>query len=234
MEAVSTTRPQGDKDKQQKDEGKEALSILHDHYKESFALIREREKQRDLLFLYLIGVIGALFLSTQYPKLLPTALEFSPAGTKFSLSGIPIAVITSVLWTVLLTLSLRYCSYTVWIDRQYPYLNALEGKISALLGDDQLYRREGKLYNDNYPAVSWWVWAVYTLVFPTLVLTTVGVLMWLTWENVTVPRGHQWFDTVVGAAVVVTFALYKFLPLVSKLIRWVKGLFGSPDIEPKK
>ena len=43
------------------------VDILHDHYKESFSHIRDREKQRDRLFLFLIGVLGLLFLEVQYP-----------------------------------------------------------------------------------------------------------------------------------------------------------------------
>ena len=38
------------------------LDVLHDHHKDSFSHVREREKQRDRLFLVLIGLLALLSL----------------------------------------------------------------------------------------------------------------------------------------------------------------------------
>lgn len=43
------------------------LEILHDHYKETFALVRDRERSRDRLFLVVIGLCGLLALQIAYP-----------------------------------------------------------------------------------------------------------------------------------------------------------------------
>jgi hypothetical protein len=205
----------------------EKLAVLHDHYKETFQLIREREKQRDQLFFYIISLVGALFLSTQYPSFIPTIVELSQGDAKLNLAAIPVAVISSVFWMILFAVSLRYCSYTVLIDRQYSYLHTLEDKISPLLGDTDIYRREGKVYNDNYPAVSWWVWFVYTLVFPTLLVVSVIALLPVEWKNAGLLPGHRFFDTICGTATIVTFLLYKFVPQAIKAYQRVKQWFSK-------
>ncbi len=60
------------------------LDVLHNHYTESFAYIREWEKQRDRLFLVLIGLFALLFFEVQYPFLLlayiATSRLASPCG----------------------------------------------------------------------------------------------------------------------------------------------------------
>jgi hypothetical protein len=201
-----------------KEMGGKFLMVLHDHYKETFALVRDREKQRDKLFIYIICVVGAMFLSTQYPGFLPSAVEVGSVGASFSLS-IPAAVATSVLWTVMLTLSLRYCNYTVLIDRQYPYIALLEEKISLIIGDEDVYRREGKVYNDKYPVVSWWTWFIYTLVFPALVIASVVVLGWMQWRFTAGAKAYRSYDIIVGSAVVITFMLYKIWPVLQNIFK---------------
>jgi len=69
--------------------------------------------------------------------------------------------------------------------------------------------------NDDYPLVAYWAWLVYTAAFPAIVVAgTVALLRdeWLSSPTISV---HQWFDSLAGVAVVITFALYKFLPLLA-------------------
>lgn len=192
------------------------LSILHDHYKESFSFIREREKNRDRMFLVIVGLMGALFFVNKYPGQLPSGLEVNAAVTKFNLNRLPVEVVVSALWTIFLAYSLRYCQSIVWLERQYTYLHLLEEKISQLLGDPEVYRREGKIYNEDYPMVSWWVWGVYTLLFPGIMIVTTIALLWVEWENKTMPRAFLWYDLILASGVIVTFVLYRFWPLAEK------------------
>jgi hypothetical protein len=189
-------------------------TVLHDHYKDTFALIRERERQRDKFFWSLIAVITALFLALQYPSFLPKTVEFSSTGAKLSVQ-VPAAVVISALWATLLMAALPYCSYTVLIDRQYTYLHLLEDQISKHFGDEKVYRREGQMYNENYPIVSWWAWFLYTLVFPALAIVCVVALQVNQFKTEGAPRTFMLFNLIVGACVVATFVLYKFWPLLT-------------------
>jgi len=118
------------------------LEILHDHYKESFSYIREREEKRDRLFVFVIAVIGVLFLEIQYSDVFSNILggvklEF----VELNISIMPISVFLSVTWTYLFVILLRYCQCSILVERQYNYLSYLEGKISKFFGDQNIYCR---------------------------------------------------------------------------------------------
>lgn len=194
----------------------DSLAILHDHYKESFALIRERERQRDRLFAYLIGIVGALFVFLQYPAVLPNTVHVTSTGLALSLN-LPAAALLSVLWMSLFSVSLRYCSYTSIIDRQYTYLHGLEDKLSDRLNEADAYRREGRVYNENYPLVAWWAWIFYTIIFPAVVIVAVSVLEIWEYSLKPSPVAFRVFDVAMGLFVVVTFILYKYPSIARKV-----------------
>lgn len=188
------------------------LEILHDHYKESFSYIRDREKQRDNLFLVQIALLGLLFLEvyqTAGIQGLLKIMEVSAAGAKLNIGELPSAVVLSVTWTVMLALTLRYCQTSISVERQYGYLHGLEEKLSSLLGDKDVYRREGKAYLAEYPLFSEWVWRFYTLVFPLIVAGSVFYLVgWELWYK---SSGHYntVYDLLIGVGVVMTLGLYR-------------------------
>jgi len=134
----------GSKDKQ--------LEILHDHYKESFSLIRSREKQRDILFLVLIALFALLIVEIKYPLNFGEAIgNLNLQFGDIQLAKLPLAALLSVSWVFTFTIALRYCQTTVAVDVQYRYLHMLESKISKFFNDTNLYRREGKAYLEDYP-----------------------------------------------------------------------------------
>ena len=76
------------------------LEVLHDHYKESFLHIREREKQRDRLFLFVIALIGVLFLEIQYSDVFSNVLgNIKLEFVELDISIMPISIFLSVTWT---------------------------------------------------------------------------------------------------------------------------------------
>ena len=133
--------------------------ILHDHYKESFAHIREREKQRDRLFLILIALFGLLAFEVLYPTaVVLSTVELPVANVKLDVSYLPLSAILSTTWVFVLAILLRYGTVAITVERQYAYLHKLEEKISNIFGDVEIYCREGRDYKKNYPIFSWWVW----------------------------------------------------------------------------
>ena len=54
------------------------LDILHDHYKETFARMREVEAKRDRLFLGVIGLFALLSLEIGYPAAVGGTLNIIP------------------------------------------------------------------------------------------------------------------------------------------------------------
>lgn len=95
------------------------LNILHDHYKDSFTSIRERERQRDILFLIVIALLGFVVFQVTYASLSGVLSEIDAGAATLDLTKVPEAAILSTTWTFLLALMLRYCQVSVHVEKQY-------------------------------------------------------------------------------------------------------------------
>lgn len=105
----------------------EKLALLHDHYKESFALIRERETQRDRLFLWLLVIFAVLVIEIQYPANFHGVLgHVNVAGNDIDLQRLPLALLLNVSWMFTAAFVLKYCQVAKAVERQYTYLHLLE------------------------------------------------------------------------------------------------------------
>lgn len=200
------------------------LGVLHDHYKESFLHIREREKQRDRLFLFVIALIGVLFLEIQYSDVFSNILgNIKLEFVELDISIIPISIFLSVTWTYLFVIVLKYCQSTILIERQYEYLHHLEDKISQLFGDQSVYRREGRAYLNKYPLFSDLVWIFYILLFPTIVILSVGLIIYLEGYKIETPLYHLIYDSTLTIGIIISFILYRFYPLMKNILLKIKN-----------
>ena len=191
------------------------LELLHDHYKDSFSYIREGEKRRDSLFLFVIALLGILFLEVQYPNNFQTLFsEIEAQGAKFTLKSIPMAVIMSVTWTIVLTLAMRYCQTSINIERQYDYLHEIERKLMTIVGDKDIFIREGRSYLNNYPLFSTWALIYYTAVFPAIFITSITILIYIEWSIFQSSFYYQLYDTIIAVAIAITFFLYRIAPQI--------------------
>jgi len=83
------------------------LEILHDHYKETFARMREAEALRDRLFLWMIGLFALLSLEIGYPAAIGGTLgKLSIAGGELNLQALPLPALLNATWVLTLTISL--------------------------------------------------------------------------------------------------------------------------------
>lgn len=182
------------------------LQILHDHYKESFAIIREREKQRDLLFLSVIGLLAFLLLILQYG--LHSNFEFSALGTKIALKELPFHVLVSANWTFLLISLLRYQQCVLHVENQYAYIHDLEKTIRSKL-DVRAYYREGEAYFVSSAALFRnWAWIFYTFLCPTLVVLAAVRAGYIEWQLDLIPTSHRVFDCGVLVCLSVSIVLF--------------------------
>lgn len=200
------------------------LEVLHDHYKESFLHIREREKQRDRLFMFVIALIGALFLEIQYSDVFSNILgNIKLEFVELDISIMPISIFLSVTWTYLFVIVLKYCQSSILIERQYDYLHCLEDQISKLFDDQNIYCREGKAYLNKYPLFSDLVWIFYILLFPTIVILSVGLIIYLEGYKIEAPLYHLIYDSILTIGISISFILYRFHPLVKNILLKIKN-----------
>jgi hypothetical protein len=149
------------------------LILLHDHYKDSFAHLREYVKLRDLFFMYLLAGLVALFLDIKPSNESATLLSRILA----SHAGIEILkpyYVRALMWFIMLFLIIRYFQITLLIERQYPYIHRLESELNELY-EKSLFGREGEAYLKNYPHFGDWVHFLYGWAFPILLLLAVSI-----------------------------------------------------------
>ncbi len=189
------------------------LSLLHDHYKDSFSLIRSREDQRDSLFLWLLALYLLMILEIQYPANIHGALgSLSIAGNTINLQLVPLPLLLDASWVFLAAFVLKYCQTTKLVERQYPYLHRLEDSISGLLKDQGLYRREGHEYLSQYPLVLKWAWISYTFIFPAALILATLYLYGVECTVLKYSCLSKLFDGIFGLSVIVSLVLYRFIP----------------------
>lgn len=196
------------------------LDILHDHYKETFARLRDVESLRDRLFLYVIGLFTLLSVEIGYPAAIGGTLgKLNIVGGEINLQALPLPAILNATWVLTLTIGLRYCQMTVLVNRQYPYLHKLEEVISPELGGGDIYQREGKVYLREYPLLLDVAWVAYGILFPVIVMfATVGLSIW-EFTRVGYPLPHILFDIFVAGALILFFFLYRMQPVIASLWR---------------
>jgi len=199
------------------------LNILHDHYKESFLYIRDREKQRDRLFLLVIALIGILFLEIQYAEIFPNIFKnINLELFNLDLSTIPIFVFLSITWTYLFILVLKYCQISIGIERQYEYLHIIEKKISNIFNDKEIYSREGRAYLKNYPIFSEFAWIIYVLILPIIVILSTALLLYFEWNMKNTVCYHLIYDSLLALGVALSFILYRIWSFVITIYQAMK------------
>lgn len=155
----------------------EEIGIQYDHYKETFKIIRENEKERNKLFIIVIIHILVLFLFMVKPNgIYQTINEISK---KYIESGLyfGINVVEIFIWISTLYFSVRYFQINVNIDRKYIYLHDLEKQLSKSLKLE--FNRESKAYEDKYPILLNLIYWTYRYIFPItyIIFLIIGVIM---------------------------------------------------------
>jgi hypothetical protein len=190
-----------------------ALTILNDHYKDTFGHIRERERQRDRLFFVVVGLITLIFVEVIYPKNLAGALEAAGIqGLKVNVTALPIHVIVSATWTALGAVVIRYYQSIVHVERQYEYLHQIESKIERKLTPtygEGAFRREGFHYLATRAVFSDWVWMFYSVGFPIIVFLGTSSVLWLEVQEQTKHTDYVVYDAIVALVIWISIILYQ-------------------------
>jgi len=140
--------------------------ILYDHYKDTCSITLEAAKRRDRLLVYVVVAMGILAILGVMPEISDQAInEFLNFKFGFA-TTIDLSILGSAIWFLLLLFILRYFQVSIFVERQYPYLHQLEERI-----ENGILSREGKGYLVSYPIFSNWMWLLYTVIFPTLLLS---------------------------------------------------------------
>jgi hypothetical protein len=185
------------------------LQILHDHYKDTFSLLREYTRSRGRVLLFILVVVTLMLFQVASPKDAEIAMSEFVVKRLDLKSPIDISFVGSVIWFSLLCLAIRYFQTVVLIERQYRYIHRLEDQLSPTY-DGKAFTREGKSYLSNYPLFSSWADKLYKIVFPALLLFVVAIKMFGEWHygylSVTLI-----FNSLMALLILVSTILYLLL-----------------------
>jgi len=111
------------------------FQTLHDHYKETLAAIKESNKLRDRLMIFLLVVVLVLLFQMIDPNESAATLSaWLSQKLDVTLTN-SIGFVSSIVWFSLLAVMVRYFQTVIFAERQYPYLHNIEEKISSDYGD---------------------------------------------------------------------------------------------------
>ncbi|MDO9555170.1 MAG: hypothetical protein Q7J40_01130 [Atribacterota bacterium] len=189
---------------------KKPLDILYSHYEDTFAINREHEKERDRLFLIIVGILGLLVLELMYSLVLSKAVErINFAGFSLHLTEIPLPVLVSLTWTFFSLLVLRYYQITVHVEKQYDYLQQLEQQLSILFNYPNIISRESSGYlTKKFSLFRHWIWIFYTVIYPIIVITAITWSLRLEYLTQSIPVYHRIYDTALGGLGIISMVLY--------------------------
>lgn len=146
---------------------------LCSHYKDTFDIHRASIKQRDTLFYGLLVILAVFTLQISSTEIVVGFVnDYVNKATGVKL-GKSTDFISTLLWLLLLGFTTRYYQVVLEIERQYGYLHALEEKLNSYYPETKVFTREGKSYLSKYPLFSNWVWLLYTVFFPCLIIFSV-------------------------------------------------------------
>lgn len=156
---------------------------LCSHYKDTYEIHLASIKQRDTLFYALLVILAFFSLQVTSIDLVNSALS----GYVNKQLDINIEknsnIFGTLLWLLLFGFSTRYYQTVIQIERQYDYIHHLEEIIGSRFTGTRAFTREGKSYLGEYPLFSNWMWLLYTLAFPFIILLCIAIRIYGELEN---------------------------------------------------
>jgi hypothetical protein len=164
---------------------------------------------RDRYFYLIVALLTVVLFDIYAPQNFSEILsEFIRKQLKTTVSP-DLRYLRSLIWFLLLGVSVRYCQAALFMERQYKYLHSLEDQLASHF-NNAAFTREGKAYLTNYPVFSNWAHYLYTLVFPVLLIAVIIVRTLRALPPRLPWSGFQWFDLTIGVAICVSVVLYLF------------------------
>ena len=188
--------------------------ILHQQYRDTFFHIREREKQRDRLFIIVIILLGLVTFQESYPdKADLGSAELSFLGVKIPLNLFPTFVLLNATWTFVAVLLMKYYTVSIHIEKQYDYLHPLEERLSKTLNCKELLRESVGYTTKKWKIFRYFSWHFYTVIFPiiTYLPTVYPVKFHFSWLfncSDVAPSAHRIYDFLISVLIILSTTFY--------------------------
>ena len=180
--------------------------FLYDHYKETVKVSTDMQAKRNALFVYVCVFELLNFLMLVFPQVINAAFStFFLETYKISLSEL-LGLLPTGIWLITTYVLVRYYQTTIFVERQYSYIEVIETEIVKETGLS-CFERESKVYLSNYPKVLDLIHIFYTWAIPILlqVINTVKIILeWKAKPN----AAATWVDTLIYVFLLVLTILF--------------------------
>ena len=141
-------------------------NILYDHYKDTFLLQKDNEKNRNKLFIVLCICILILMLMIVYPNNIYDNIQ-ELFMDKLGISiNFELKVLEAFNWFIISYITIRYYQINANIEKNYKYIHHIENELEKK-HKLPIYR-EGRNYLNQYPMFLTFSYIFYKYVFPIL------------------------------------------------------------------
>jgi hypothetical protein len=148
---------------------------LCSHYKDTYEIHLASVKQRDTLFYALLIILALFSLQVTSTDLVNSAIS-SYVNKQLDIAIDKNSnVFGTLLWFLLFGFSSKYYHTVIQIERQYDYIHYLEEVVSSQFTGTRAFTREGVSYLNEYPLFQNWMWLLYTLAFPLIILLCIVI-----------------------------------------------------------
>jgi len=196
------------------------FAALHEHYNDTFENIKESIKFRDKLTALILLVLIFMALYVFWPTDAISAFSQISVQKLGFVVNIDKSFLGSIIWFILLVTIVRYTQVVVYIERQYAYIQRIEKELQNHYDDEIVFTREGESYLKKYPKFSDWVWILYMILFPCILVVVVLVKIineWIVTSSVLFLPII--LNTIIAICILISIALYMLFMHKQKQLR---------------
>ncbi len=186
------------------------LEILAKHYSHTFDFLQTHLKKRDRLFCGVLLVLIVMFFQLYTPKETSDIIT-QLVSNKFELkTPINFLYVQSIIWFVLLAITIKYFQLVVFIERQYNYIHSLE-IILMKQYEGGAFTREGDSYLNDYPIFLNWASFLYTILFPMILVIVISSKIIREYYDYGLGEVLIWFNGIIFVFIAISVVLYLFV-----------------------
>lgn len=195
-------------------------AIIYDHFKESFNLNRESQKRRNKSFIIICCLEALSFLLLIRPEKVIIIIESGISKQMDASIQLGITIVQTLLWLMLGYAIIRYIQDMLYIERQYKYLDKVEKELNTILSSN-IFNREGKDYQKDYPIVLNLIDLFYKMFMPIMIEVINSIRIIAEWRKTSKNNVAVICDTVLFWVIFLIVWFY-FFEIHSKITVFLK------------
>ena len=199
----------------------EKLDIYYDHYKETNGLRKAAQVKRNKNFIVLCILEAISFFMIVNPDFMCALINETVRKQLQYPINVSNSILQSLIWVLITYVLMRYIQDTLYVERQYNYLDLLEKKVAILLGedkDDNIFCREGANYLKDYPMVLNLIDLFYKMFAP-IFFTFINIARIKQEWNCGIEKFFIICDTVMFVVIIIITWFY-FFEIHDKITAW--------------